>query len=181
MAGIRDTDDPIEVEGVRRARAWAQAADLRLWVVDASGGPGAGLSAADLLQPGDVLVLNKSDRPAGPAASATTARAERDGLGIVLTSTLTDGGLDALHAGIVAKVSNLAGGGDFPAVTRLRHRRHLETAAAALRRGLLSLGRAPELAAEDLRHAAAALGRIAGRIDPEEVLGEVFSSFCIGK
>jgi len=72
-------------------------------------------------------------------------------------------------------------GGDFPAVTRLRHRRHLQDAADALRRGQSALARSPELGAEDLRHAAQALGRIAGRIDPEQVLDEVFSSFCIGK
>jgi tRNA modification GTPase len=181
MAGIRETDDPIEVEGVRRARAWAEAADLRLWVVDASGGPGAGLSAADMLRGGDLLVLNKTDRPSGPAVAATIARAEQNGLAIVQTSALTDDGLATLRTSLIAKVTALSGGEDFPAVTRLRHRRHLQTAVAALQRGLLSLARAPELAAEDLRHAAAALGRISGRIDPEEVLGEVFSSFCIGK
>jgi tRNA modification GTPase len=88
--------------------------------------------------------------------------------------------MDALWSVLAGRVKALTGG-DFPAVTRLRHRRHLEEAATALRRGQAALARSPELGAEDLRHAAQALGRIAGRIDPEQVLDEVFSSFCIGK
>ncbi|HUO22843.1 MAG TPA: tRNA uridine-5-carboxymethylaminomethyl(34) synthesis GTPase MnmE [Caulobacteraceae bacterium] len=179
MAGIRETDDPIEQEGVRRARAWADAADLRLWVVDASG-PKAGFDAAELLRAGDILVLNKSDRRAGPAAEAARASTDRRGLEAVAASALTETGVEPLRAALTHKVMAL-GGGDFPAVTRLRHRRSLTEASRALHRALDALKRSPELAAEDLRQAALALGRIAGRIDPEQVLDEVFSSFCIGK
>lgn len=181
MAGIRETDDPIEVEGVRRARAWAKTADLRVWVVDGSGGPGPGGEAAALMAKGDLVVLNKADRPEGPAVAAAMKAAERECAGVVRACAVADGGVRDLADAISAKVQGLCAPADFPAVTRLRHRRRLEEAAQALRRGGLALGCSPELAAEDLRHAATALGRIAGRIDPEEVLGEVFSSFCIGK
>jgi tRNA modification GTPase len=174
-AGLRESSDPIEVEGVRRARAWAEGADLRLWLVDQSGSQGPSPEAAALACVGDVLVLNKADRPPGPDAAIRI-----EGLEALPLSAMTGEGMDALWAALSARVARLTGG-DFPAVTRLRHRRHLRDAAAALRRGQGALTRSPELAAEDLRHAALALGRIAGRIDPEQVLDEVFSNFCIGK
>jgi tRNA modification GTPase len=175
MAGLRQSSDPIEAEGVRRARAWAEGADLRLWLVDRSGSEGASPEAAALARPGDLLLLNKADRTPGSDAAIYV-----EGLEILSLSAATGAGLDALWAALSARVARLTGG-DFPAVTRLRHRRHLQAAAAALRRGQAALMRSPELAAEDLRHAALSLGRIAGRIDPEQVLDEVFSSFCIGK
>ena len=175
MAGLRQSSDPIEAEGVRRARAWAEGADLRLWLVDQSGSQGLSPEAAALARPGDLLLLNKSDQTPGADAAV---RAE--GLEALSLSAVTGTGMDALWGTLSARVARLTGG-DFPAVTRLRHRRHLEDAARALRRGQEALMRSPELAAEDLRHAALALGRIAGRIDPEQVLDEVFSSFCIGK
>jgi tRNA modification GTPase len=169
MAGLRESADPIEAEGVRRARAWAEAADLRLWVIDQA----APADLEEAVRPGDLLVLNKADLPPGPDAGLPDLQTLR-------VSARTQAGMDALWAALSARVKALAGG-DFPAVTRLRHRRHLQDAAQALRRGQGALARSPELGAEDLRHAAQALGRIAGRIDPEQVLDEVFSSFCIGK
>jgi tRNA modification GTPase len=169
MAGLRESADPIEAEGVRRARAWAAAADLRLWVVDQS----APADLEEVVRPNDLLVFNKADLPGGLDAGLPDLETLR-------VSARIGVGMDALWEALRAQVMALTGG-DFPAVTRLRHRRHLEQAAAALRRGQAALARSPELGAEDLRHAAQALGRIAGRIDPEQVLDEVFSSFCIGK
>jgi tRNA modification GTPase len=169
MAGLRESADPIEAEGVRRARAWADAADLRLWVVDQS----APADLEEAVRAGDLLLLNKADLPPGPDAGLPDLETLR-------VSAKTDSGMEALWAVLSSRIKALTGG-DFPAVTRLRHRRHLQDAAEALRRGQSALVRSPELGAEDLRHAAQALGRIAGRIDPEQVLDEVFSSFCIGK
>ncbi len=169
MAGLREPADRIEAEGVRRARAWAEGADLRLWVVDQA----APADLDDAVRPQDLLVLNKADLPPGPDAGLPDLQAVR-------VSAQTGAGLDALWAALAARVQALTGG-NFPAVTRLRHRRHLQEAVLALRRGQAALARSPELGAEDLRHAALSLGRIAGRIDPEQVLDAVFSSFCIGK
>jgi tRNA modification GTPase len=174
MAGLRESADAIEAEGIRRARAWAEGADLRLWVVDQSA-DGDWRKAEGVTRAGDILVLNKVDRPAG--ADATAAQGELETLEV---SAVTTAGLEDLWAALSARLKRL-GGGDFPAVTRIRHRRHLEDAAEALRRAEQALTLSPELGAEDLRHAGMALGRIAGRIDPEQVLDEVFSSFCIGK
>jgi tRNA modification GTPase len=175
MAGVRDSADPIEAEGVRRARAWADTADLRLWVVDGSAS-GNAASAAGLTRPGDIVVLNKADRE--PGADADLVR--QDGLETLSVSARTEAGLDTLRNVLAERVRSLSAG-DFPAVTRLRHRRHLTDAVDALRRADRGLALSPELGAEDLRQAARALGRIAGRIDSEQVLDEVFSSFCIGK
>jgi tRNA modification GTPase len=175
-AGLRDSQDPIEVEGVRRARAWADRADLRLWVLDQSAS-GHWRSGAGVTQPGDILLFNKADRPPGLDADIGMAA---EGLEAFAVSATTGMGLQALWDALRRRVGRLAGT-DFPAVTRLRHRRHLEAAVLALRRSARGLALSPELGAEDLRHAALALGRIAGRIDPEQVLDAVFSTFCIGK
>jgi tRNA modification GTPase len=175
-AGLRTSDDLIEQEGVRRARAWAEKADLRLWVVDSSVS-GAWALGAEVTKPGDVLVLNKTDKPRG--ADAKAAREASD-LPVLELSASTKTGLDSLWALLEDRVGKLSGR-DFPAVTRLRHRRHLEDALRALRQAERGLALSPELGAEDMRHAGLALGRIAGRIDTEQVLDEVFSTFCIGK
>ena len=179
MAGIRETDDEIEQEGVRRARAWAEAADLRLWVVDGSS-DAAAFDAAELVRTGDVLVINKADRRLAAGAGIAERSADPRGLRVIHASALTETGVEPLRAALAGIVSSL-GGAEFPAVTRQRHRRCLAEASRALHRGLDALDRGPELAAEDLRQAGLSLGRIAGRIDPEQVLSEVFANFCIGK
>ena len=179
-AGLREVDDEIEGEGVRRARAWADRAALRLWIVDGSSSGGAWRQALEIVRSGDVLALNKSDRPFGADAGEARAAAAALGCETVDLSAVKGDGLERLHELVLGRVSADLSGGEFPAATRARHRARLEEALAAVRRGLAELERA-ELAAEDLRLAGRALGRISGRIDPEEVLGRIFASFCIGK
>ena len=181
MAGLRPTVEPIETEGVKRARAWAEAAGLRLWVVDSAAGDGAWREAADLARPGDVLVLNKADAAAGSDDDSARAVADDRGLATVRLSAVTGDGLDALRVLMRAATVRALSGAEFPAATRIRHRVRLEEALGHVRRALAVMAEGAELAAEDLRLAGRALGRISGRIDPEEVLGRIFSSFCIGK
>ncbi|MDP3404774.1 MAG: tRNA uridine-5-carboxymethylaminomethyl(34) synthesis GTPase MnmE [Brevundimonas sp.] len=165
-AGLRESADPVEAEGVRRARARAEAADLRLWV-RAPGDPDG--DAAGFVQPDDFIVWTKADlehsRPDG-------------GYGV---SAVTGEGVSALHEGLAERLARDLSGSDFPAVTRERHRRRLAEALEAVLAGRLRLADAPELAGDDLRRAADALARVTGAIGVEDVLGEVFSTFCIGK
>lgn len=178
-AGVRATTDRIEAEGVRRARAWAEGAALRLWVIDASAGDGSWREAQDLIQPGDIAVLNKTDRPPGADRAAAEAWFGR-GVEIVEVSVTGERGLELLDARLHVRAAEALSGADFPAVTRERHRLRLTEARDHLARAALVLEQ-PELSAEDLRLAARALGRVAGRVDAEDVLDLVFASFCIGK
>lgn len=180
MAGLRETSEAIEGEGVRRAGAWAGDADLRLWVVDAAAGAGQWREAERLLQPGDLLVLGKADLAVGCDAAEATRAADGLALERFAVSAQTGEGLPALREAMVRRVTADLTGAEFPAVTRERHARALAEALAHLRRGARAL-ETPELAAEDLRLAARALERITGRIGAEDVLDVIFASFCIGK
>jgi tRNA modification GTPase len=167
-AGLRESSDPVEAEGVRRARARAEQAELRLWV-RAPGDPEG--VAAEYARPGDLLVLTKADlSPAAPT--------DRDAR---VVSTTTGQGMAALHDWIAARLARDLSGADFPAVTRERHRRRLEEALVSVEAGRRALDIAPEMAGDDLRRAAEALARVTGAIGVEDILGEVFSTFCIGK
>ncbi|RZJ18232.1 MAG: tRNA uridine-5-carboxymethylaminomethyl(34) synthesis GTPase MnmE [Brevundimonas sp.] len=168
-AGLRDSDDVVEAEGIRRARVRAAEADLRLWVRAPNEVASA---AADYVRPGDLVVLNKADLGAAPPV---------DGFETLTLSTLTGQGMPALHDWIAARLQRDLSGADFPAVTRERHRRRLTEALAAVETGRQALDRAPEMAGDDLRRAADALSRVTGAIGVEDILGEVFSTFCIGK
>ena len=179
-AGIRVAADEIEGEGVRRARAWAESAALRLWVIDGAACDGAWRLASDAVRVGDLLVLNKMDQPAGRDGSEARAFARERDVDALRLSASTGNGLDALLDALRHRVLHDLAGGEFPAATRLRHRGRLEEALAGVRRSLQALEQ-PELAAEDLRLAGRALGRISGKIDAEEVLGRIFANFCIGK
>jgi tRNA modification GTPase len=168
-AGLRDSDDPIEAEGVRRARARAEAADLRIWVRS----PGKAASAAgQYVGSADLVVLNKADL--GLAEPV-------DGMENLPISTVTGQGLADLHDRIAARLAQDLSGADFPAVTQERHRLRLTEALAAVEAGRLALNVAPEMAGDDLRRAADSLARVTGSIGVEDILGEVFSTFCIGK
>lgn len=168
-AGLRDSDDPVEAEGVRRARQRAQQADLRLWV-RAPGDPAG--TAANYVQPGDLIVANKAD---------LGAVAHHPAFETLSVSTATGQGLGALHDWIAARLARDLSGADFPAVTRERHRLRLTEALTAVQAARIALDIAPEMAGDDLRRAADALSRVTGAIGVEDILGQVFSTFCIGK
>ncbi|MFE9085202.1 tRNA uridine-5-carboxymethylaminomethyl(34) synthesis GTPase MnmE [Brevundimonas sp. NPDC003935] len=174
-AGLRDSDDLVEAEGIRRARLRAQEADLRLWVrapgVGQDGGQGDDPAAA-FAWADDLQILNKAD---------LGAAAPDDRLEALSISTTTGQGLSELHDWIAARLARDLSGADFPAVTRERHRRRLVEALAAVEAGRRALDLAPEMAGDDLRRAADALARVTGAIGVEDILGEVFSTFCIGK
>ncbi len=179
MAGVREAGDAIEREGVRRARAWAAGADLRLWVVDQNGAGGAWREAANLVRGGDICLLNKADLPVGPDGEAA-ARAALD-LGaethrVSLTAPEETSVRDILAARALLDLT----GGEFPAATRARHRQLLEEGGAHLARAVDNLAE-PELAVEDIRLTLRALERITGRVGAEDILEQVFGHFCIGK
>lgn len=174
-AGLRDSDDVVEAEGIRRARLRAQEADLRLWVRAPGVGQDAGMGedpAAAFATADDLQILNKADLAAAEPA---------EGLEALAVSTTTGQGLSELHDWIAARLARDLSGADFPAVTRERHRRRLVEALAAVEAGRRALDLAPEMAGDDLRRAADALARVTGAIGVEDILGEVFSTFCIGK
>lgn len=181
MAGMRETADEIEREGVARARGWASGAALRLWVVDAAAADGAWRQARGEIRPRDVLVLNKADLPPGADAKAARAAAAKCGLTVAEVSAVSGEGLTQLSELLRDRVQAELAGADFPAATRARHAQVLSDALALLKNVDAAALTQPELAAEDLRLAARALERITGRIGAEDVLDLIFSSFCIGK
>ncbi len=172
-AGLREGAEAIEGEGVRRARARAANADLKLVLLDASAWPEVDPTVDDLVDADSVVIINKADlsTPAPPLRVA-----ERPALPV---SVLTGEGLDGLLKALEREVAARLADSGAVALTRVRHRAALEACVAALRRSLT--GALPELAAEDVRLAARSLGRITGRVDVEDVLDVIFRDFCIGK
>ena len=167
-AGLRESVDAIEQEGVRRAKARARTADLRLLVLD-----GADSQSKARLLPGievlaDITVWNKADMAEFPRADGLWISA-RTGEGLPrLIERLTERAREGMES-------------DAPVLTRPRHRHALEQAAECLDTALASPSPAPELMAENVRRALMAIGRITGRVDIEELLDVVFRDFCIGK
>ncbi len=181
-AGIRDAEEPVEKEGVRRARAWAESADLRLWVVDASANGAQWREGCDLIRQGDILALNKADLCAGDSVGAVRSHADDWGLeGTECVALRGTEGIEHLRVALERRVVHELGGGQPPIATRLRHRRLLNEAASHLRRALSQGWGDPELVAEDVRLAGRALEELSGVVDTEAVLGEIFARFCVGK
>lgn len=165
-AGLRQTADQVEAEGVRRAESWAENADLRVWLVD---GTAATPVRPASLRPRDLILQTKRDLTGGEGDLPGTPFTTRSPNDVAwLEQTLTERVVEALA------------GAEPPTATRLRHQRLLEEAVTRLRLAV-DQTEALELAAEDVRLAARALDRVTGRIDPEAVLGKIFASFCIGK
>src|SRR5262245_5055531 len=173
-AGIREAGGKVEREGIRRAVARARDADLVLWLMDATNPQPAPPDLAS--RSGEMLqVVNKIDLLHGLGGRAI------DEPGWLRLSVLTCEGLPALANAIQAKAASAVGASEAPAITQARHRQQIEAASETLDAYLAGATAELELRAEDLRRAAAALGRITGRVDVEDVLSEIFGRFCIGK
>lgn len=174
-AGLREAGDDIEREGVRRAKLEAEAADIRLLVL--SPDTRAPQGEVEATQAADLVICNKADLGAVPAAELGSF-AGGDTLSL---STLTGEGETALLAALQGLVTQRTGAKEAPVLTRERHRQALSEACTALERALAIADTGLELAAEDLRLAQRALGRITGAVDIEQLLDIVFADFCIGK
>jgi tRNA modification GTPase len=175
-AGLREAEGVIEAEGVRRARARAERADLRLIMFDGATWPTPDPTTLALVDDGAVVTVNKSDLIAVARDLAV------GGHPALPVSCLTGDGIRNLLDVLTERARALMTVGNEPLLTRARHRAALQAAAEALAR-FTAAPDAAELAlmAEDLRLATRALGRITGEVAVEDVLDRIFSEFCIGK
>jgi tRNA modification GTPase len=172
-AGLRESGDEIEQEGMRRALARAEHADLKIVVFDAGTAGQFDAAAVAQIDADAIVVLNKAE------LATTSVDVVIAGHQALSVSAKTGTGIEALVTALGEKAAKWLNPGTQPALTRLRHRAALERCLGALQRGL----QAPvvELKAEDLRLAVQALGRITGRVDVDDVLDLIFREFCIGK
>jgi tRNA modification GTPase len=163
-AGIRETDDPVEQEGVRRAQARAAEADLVLWLVETRGATHRHEAATPLW-----TVRNKIDLDSEKSEADFEISAGRGD------------GIPALISALVVFAQDFFGSGEGGLIVRDRQRNLLQQTATSLQRSILMFEQGEELAAEDLRGAAYSLGRLLGRVDVEDILDVIFQQFCIGK
>jgi tRNA modification GTPase len=177
-AGLRATHDPVEREGVRRARRAIDIADHVLWIADIRAGLDTALAGATAALPPDArftVVLNKTDLVGAAAPARTSGRTT-----VLEVSALTGDGMREL----VHHLKKLAGwnesiGGTFSA--RQRHVDALRRARAHVARAAPELKAHLEIAAEELRGAQTALGELTGEVTSDDLLGRIFATFCIGK
>ncbi|WOF75839.1 tRNA uridine-5-carboxymethylaminomethyl(34) synthesis GTPase MnmE [Parvibaculaceae bacterium PLY_AMNH_Bact1] len=169
-AGLREGVGAIEQEGIRRARRTAEEADLRVWMQSAED---ASLDFFATAEANDLKLVNKVDLGGSPL------RADD----VFEVSIKTGAGVGQFEEALERRIEGMFGRREEPVITRARHRRELSSCASALDGAitLLRVGGETALVAEELRHAARAVGRITGRVDVEELLDVVFRDFCIGK
>jgi len=182
-AGIRESSDPVEQEGVRRARARAAAADLILWVTDASAAGAVGAVESDRLSLPEVWWLQNKIDLMTQSAHSRSESADKEWVNRSFTiSAATGAGMDELVAALAAYAQQFFSITESAFITRGRHRRALEETVASLDRALSAkVSRREELIAEEMRAAATTLGRLTGRVDVEDILDVIFRDFCIGK
>lgn len=173
-AGLRDSDDPIEQEGIQRARRHAEGADLRLAVFSAEAWPDLDGATAAAAGNDALRLLNKIDLLDESGRGAVQAA------GLLPLSVKSGAGVNDLIERLAAEVRERSGGGvETAALTRARHRQALESCRDSLTR--FKKTPALDLAAEELRRAAHALGTLTGRVGVEDLLDVIFRDFCIGK
>lgn len=173
-AGIRATDDPVEQEGVRRARSRAAEADLVLWLVEDDTDEHAVEGAAPVW-----TVRNKIDLNALNGHVAGMGRTW--GSPRYAISAARGDGVQTLTAALAGFAQIYFGSDEGGLISRERQRTLLRETVASLQRSMNAAGKGEELVAEDMRAAAHSLGRLLGRIDVEDILDKIFREFCIGK
>jgi tRNA modification GTPase len=166
-AGVRESDDPVEQEGVRRAKVRAAEADLVLWLVDGDSPDAAVGSEAPIW-----TVRTKIDLGAHQPEAA--------GFDFQISASRGDG-LKELISALVGFARDYFGSEEGGLIGRERHRVLLRETANLLRRSIDVIDKDEEFVAEDLRAAADCLGRLLGRVDVEDILDKIFRDFCIGK
>jgi tRNA modification GTPase len=185
-AGIRDSDDPVEQEGVRRARLRASEADLVLWLsvedgevsaVEGSGEVWTVRNKIDLDRDfaAEILAIDRRQSQGNGDGQGGSAEAYRFAI-----SAVAGRGVGELISAMQQFAETFFAHATNGIVTRTRHRTLLQSAVLSLRHSMFE-GVPEEIVAEDLRAASHALGCLLGRIDVEDVLGSIFASFCIGK
>jgi len=166
----------VEAEGIRRARAKADEADLRVWVIDATAP-----ALPDDFHDGDLLVFNKIDEAEeGERHAVAALRVSRE-TSVFAISVARGEGVPELVSSIEQIVGEQLSAQTFPAATRQRHVERLTEARDQLAIAARSNLAVPELAAENVRSALNSFEALFGRYDVEGVLDIIFSSFCIGK
>ncbi len=178
-AGVRDTQDPVEQEGVRRARERARTADLVLWLME----------AGELQGPADAhsadhapvwIVRNKIDLGAATVSVPRQTEPKQTEARFNISASRGDG-VTELIAALVAFARDLLGSGESGLIGRARHRELLRKVADSLGRAGQLAAQGHELIAEELRISVHLLGRLTGRVDVEDILDVIFRDFCIGK
>ena len=187
-AGIRETDDPVEQEGVRRARARAEEADLVLWLADTPDANGLHDTATPRWTVRNKIDLDWQNSNAENLATEAielarplAARGGEPGGAEFLISAARGDGIPGLISALVIFAQEFFGQGEGGLIARQRQRELLQQTAALLQRSMAMFERGEEFAAEDLRAATFALGRLLGRVDVEDILDVIFREFCIGK
>jgi tRNA modification GTPase len=186
-AGLRETSDVVEREGIKRTRSAIVQSDLLLYVIDASD-----VNDDDVIWPGEMregqkilVVMNKCDLlDNGSIARAVDVVEAHTGCKVIVTSVRTGSGIDSLRLAIRTCLLRPAlEANEGAIVTKVRHRHALERASASLQEALDSVRRGldAEFIVVDLRGAADALGEVTGAITSDEILNQIFSEFCIGK
>lgn len=176
-AGLRITEDAIEKEGVKRAQAKAENADIRIALFDGAAYPARDDTTQKLIDENTIAVFSKADLL--DQAREIELDVDDNMRPTHFMSSQTGFGISALLQRVEDHLKAKFESTSAVAITRARHRKALEECREALKRA--QNAPLPELAAEDLRLAAKALGRMTGRVDVEDILDVVFREFCIGK
>lgn len=175
-AGLRESTDEIEQEGVRRAEAQGRDADLKIVLFDGASYPERDGATVTMIDSETIIAVNKADLL---DRKRELGRDGDTGQPLHFISVSTGFGLDTLMQRLRTVIGQRFDSGEAAPLTRVRHRRELETCVGALARA--EIAGQVELAAEDIRIAVRALGRLTGRVEVDDVLDVVFRDFCIGK